>query len=256
MMLDFHVIIPARYASTRLATKLIQDLGGKPLMQHTYERAVQSRPTAVWIALDDERLHTVAQQFGAQTLFTAVTHQNGTERLAEVAEKMQYPDNTILVNLQADEPFIPPAVIRQVAQNLHDNPTFSMATLCEPLRDPAEVLNSHVTKVIFNDEKRAIYFSRSVLPGAREGAAVVERRTADGAYYRHIGIYAYRCGFLKQYVQWKPCDLETHESLEQLRAIWYGAPIHVDLAVESVPIGIDTPADLERARQLLALSIS
>lgn len=250
--MDFSVIIPARYASSRLPGKPLRDIAGKPMMQHVYERAVQSGADEVVIATDDDRIRQVAEGFGAQVCMTAAHHPSGTDRLAEVARIMGYGRQRIVVNLQGDEPLMPPALIRQVAENLQSHAQASVATLCERISSVGELFDPHLVKVVMDAQGSALYFSRAAIPWDRD--AFVETTgdlPARSEHYRHIGLYAYRAGFLQEYVQWPPCSLEQTESLEQLRVLWRGHKIHVAEAVEKPGIGVDTPDDLVRVQQLL-----
>ncbi len=249
--MKFHIIIPTRYAATRLPGKPLLDIAGKPMLQHVYERALASGAASVVIATDDERILEVAQSFGATVCWTKVEHQSGTERLAEAVTKLELADDQIVVNVQGDEPLIPPEIIRQAADALAMNPNADIATLCEPIRQRDDLLNPNVVKVVRNQAGYALYFSRA--PIAWDRAAEQNKRQAFSAYakyYRHIGLYAYRVGAIKQYVKWPMCPLEQMEALEQLRVLWHGGKIYVAEAIAAVPAGVDTPADIERVRKL------
>jgi len=251
----FCVVIPARYASSRLPGKPLLDIAGKPMIQHVYERAVQSGATEVVIATDDERIRQVAADFGALVCMTAAHHPTGTDRLAEVARLRGYTSQHIIVNLQGDEPLMPPALIRQVAENLQSHPQASAATLCERITSSAELFDPHLVKVVMDKQSYALYFSRAPIPWDRDAFG----QTPDAAnglparseHYRHIGLYAYRAEFLQDYVQWPPCIIEQTESLEQLRILWNGHTLHVAEALENPGIGVDTAEDLARVQQLL-----
>lgn len=251
----FCVVIPARYASSRLPGKPLLDIAGKPMIQHVYERAVQSGATEVVIATDDERIRQVAADFGALVCMTAAHHPTGTDRLAEVARLRDYTDQHIIVNLQGDEPLMPPALIRQVAGNLQSHPQASAATLCERITSSAELFDPHLVKVVMDKHGYALYFSRAPIPWDRDAfkqaQGVPDALPACSEHYRHIGLYAYRAEFLQDYVQWPPCIIEQAESLEQLRILWNGHTLHVAEALENPGIGIDTPDDLARVQQLL-----
>lgn len=251
--MGFIVIIPARYGSTRLPAKPLSDIAGKPLIQHVHERAREAGADEVLIATDDERIRDAAQAFGAQVCMTDPAHASGTDRIAEVARQRALPDEAIVVNLQGDEPLMPPALLRQVAANLAEHPAAAMATLCETITDAAQLFEPSIVKVVMDREGYALYFSRATVPWDRDhfaaGARSLPPRTR---YHRHIGMYAYRAGFLRSYSALAPCPLEQSESLEQLRALWYGYRIHVAEAVERGEAGVDTPADLERVRAVLA----
>ncbi len=246
------VIIPARYESSRLPGKLLLDLGGKPLLQHTYERAYQADVGPVIIATDDIRIKSAAEGFGARVLMTAPSHQSGTERLAECFDLLALSGSDLVVNVQGDEPFLPPQLIQQVAENLTQNKAASMATLCEEITDVATLFDPHNVKVIFDEAGYASYFSRAVIPWYRDGFDADPKVLPDDyRYYRHIGLYAYRAGFLNQYVSWPASPWEELEALEQLRALWHGHTIHVAVASEAPGVGVDTEADLQAARDLL-----
>jgi len=244
----FKVVIPARYASTRLPGKPLLDIAGKPLLQHVYEAARASRAAAVVIATDDQRIKSAAEAFGAQVVMTSVKHQSGTDRIAEAVAKLQEPDDTIIVNVQGDEYGLPPAIINQLAMALYENPGKHMATLCEKVVNKTDLYNPHVVKVIVDDNNSAIYFSRSCIPWIEHGG---ELSLADFPCqpYRHIGIYAYRAGFLKIFTALRQCPLEVSEKLEQLRALYYGYNIHVEPAAAACGLEVNTPEDLERVRK-------
>lgn len=249
----FSVVIPARYASTRFPGKPLVDIAGKPMVQHVYERAVQSEANRVIIATDDERIAETARGFGAEVCMTAENHPSGTDRLQEVVQRLGFYADDIVVNVQGDEPLVPPRVINQVAHNLRAVPQASIATLSEPIEDIDSVLNPNVVKVVADSAGRALYFSRAPIPWPRDPfASDAGRQTMpEGVnYQRHIGIYAYRVKLLNDFVRWAPAPIEETECLEQLRAMWNGAVIHVDVADELPPAGVDTPEDLERIRHL------
>lgn len=246
--MNYTVIIPARYASQRLPGKPLAMIGTKPMIQRVYERALAAGARAVIVATDDVRIVTAVHEFGGQAMLTSADHQSGTERLAEVIEQLQLADDEVVVNVQGDEPFIPPAIIRQVAENLASQQQAGMATLAVPLTELAEVLSPHAVKVVTDQQGYALYFSRAPIPYERDGL-VEHRLGALANYQRHIGIYAYRAGFIRRYVEWPASPLEQIESLEQLRVLWHGEKIHVATALEAPPAGVDTPADLARANQ-------
>ncbi|TBU83199.1 3-deoxy-manno-octulosonate cytidylyltransferase [Pseudomonas daroniae] len=248
----FTVVIPARYASTRLPGKPLQDIAGKPMIQHVWEQACKSSAGQVVVATDDARIKEACQGFGAQVLLTRVDHNSGTDRLAEVAAALGLAADAIVVNVQGDEPLVPPAIIDQVAANLAANPQAAIATLAEPISDVAALFNPNVVKVASDLNGLALTFSRAPLPWARDAfAADRDTLPANVPYRRHIGIYAYRAGFLHDFVAWGPCWLENTECLEQLRALWHGVRIHVADALEAPPAGVDTQEDLDRVRRLL-----
>ena len=249
--MSFTVIIPARYASSRLPRKPLAYIAGKPMIQHVWEKAQQAGANRVIIATDHEEIEQVAKTFGAEVCMTSTKHNSGTERLAEVIEKMAITDDEIIVNVQGDEPLIPPVIIQQVAQNLAENQV-NMATLAVKLETKEELFNPNCVKVVTDQKGMALYFSRAAIPFARDHFADCnDAFVASQSYLRHIGIYAYRAKFVNQYIRWQPTVLEKLESLEQLRALWYGEKIHVELAKEAPQVGVDTLEDLERVREIL-----
>ncbi len=244
--MNFSVIIPARYASTRLPGKPLVDIAGKPMIQHVYERALDSGAARVCIATDDERICQVATAFGADAVMTSASHPSGTDRLAEAISKLGIDDDHVVVNLQGDEPMMPAALIHQVAEDLYAQPQAAIATLCERIVTAAELFDPHVVKVVMDQAGNAIYFSRAVIPWDREAFSVTTEELPDNAeHYRHIGLYAYHAGFIREYVQWPACTLEQMESLERLRVLWQGHKIHVTVATEHPGHAVDTEADLQ-----------
>lgn len=257
--MSFTVVIPARYASTRLPGKPLLDIAGKPMIQHVCERAAESRASRVVVATDDQRIQGACEAFGAEVVMTSSNHVSGTDRLEEVVRKLGLDADHRVVNVQGDEPLIPPRLIDQVADNLERYPEAAISTLCERLHDIDQVFNPNVVKVVFDLDGMAHYFSRAPIPWARDhwsdmregnlsglnaGAAL-----RDGAgYFRHIGIYGYRASVLSRFVSWSPAPAEQVESLEQLRALYNGARIHVEVAAGTPPAGVDTEADLQRVR--------
>jgi len=252
MSTAFTVVIPARFASSRLPGKPLQDIAGKPMIQHVWEQACKSSAQQVVVATDDARIVEACQGFGAQVVLTRVDHNSGTDRLAEVATAMGLAADAIVVNVQGDEPLIPPVIIDQVAANLAANPQAAIATLAEPIEDVQALFNPNVVKVVSDKTGLALTFSRAPLAWARDAFAKSRDELPAGVpYRRHIGIYAYRTQFLHDFVAWGPCWLEDTECLEQLRALWHGVRIHVADALQAPPAGVDTPEDLERVRRLL-----
>ena len=250
--MSFVVIIPARFASTRLPGKPLLDIGGKPMIQHVYERAVRSGADTVIIATDDRRIADVGRALGAEIEMTSAEHHSGTDRLAEVVASRNLGPDTVVVNVQGDEPFIPPALIGQVARRLEVDDQAVVATLCEPIVGVDDVFNPAVVKVVFDDSGRALYFSRAPIPWHRDAFSVaVPGLPTDRTYFRHLGIYAYRASYLATYVSLPRAELEMTESLEQLRVLANGDVIAIAVADESTGPGIDTYADLERARRLV-----
>ncbi len=251
--MSFQVIIPARYASSRLPGKPLLDIGGKPMLQHAYERAVESGAAGIVVATDDQRIVEAVEGFGARTCLTSSEHQSGTDRLAETVEQLGLADDAVVVNLQGDEPLMPPELLHQVAELLEQNPDADMATLSTRIHTAAELFDPHVVKVISDSRGRALYFSRAVIPWDRDAFAVTtEELPQQAVHYRHLGIYAYRVGYLKKYVGLESCELERMESLEQLRVLWHGGTIQVAEASSVPGHGVDTEADLERVRAIIA----
>lgn len=248
----FTVVIPARYGSTRLPGKPLVEIHGKPMVQRVWEQARLSDAEQVVIATDDLRIFDVACAFGAQVCMTSTEHASGTDRLQQVAAELSLPVDHIVVNVQGDEPLIPPAVINQVATNMGAHPQAGIATLCEEIHSIEDLTNPNVVKVVSDARGMALYFSRAPIPWPRDAFMQGQgTMPTAGTWFRHIGIYAYRTGFLHQFVSWPPAPEEQLESLEQLRALHNGVSIHVDRAVQRVPGGIDTKEDLVLVRQLL-----
>lgn len=246
MSIEFKVAIPARYASQRLPGKPLRDIAGKPMLQHVYERALESGAQIVVVATDDARIAACAKAFGALVCMTSDRHVSGSERLAEAARLLAWRDETIVVNLQGDEPLMPAANIRQTVESLAKHPQAGIATLCVPINGPEELHNPNVVKVVRDRDGFSLYFSRAPIPWARD-----KSRDDCRACYRHVGLYAYRVGYLKAFAQSSSCDLERIENLEQLRALWRGDRIHVDVARKPPGRGVDTAADLAAVEALL-----
>lgn len=245
--MGFVVVIPARYASSRLPGKPLLDIHGLPMIQHVWQRAQRSDAEHVIIATDNEEIARVARGFGADVALTRTDHPSGTDRLQEVVQQQGWPDQRVVVNVQGDEPLIPPAVINQVAELLLAHPIADMATLCEPITEQASFADPNCVKLVCDEAGRALYFSRGQIAYPRDGLLPHQPWG-----YRHIGIYAYRTGFLNRYVSWPPCVLEQTEKLEQLRALYKGATIQVAEACQPIPAGVDTEQDLAFVRQWLA----
>ncbi len=226
-------VIPARYASTRFEGKPLADICGKTMIEWVYKRAIRSNLDKVVVATDDDRIYNAVKEFGGEVVMTSNKHKTGTDRIAEVAEK--YCEFDVIVNIQGDEPLIEPEMLNQITDSFHNNETI-MATFKHKIENSDDIKNSNVVKVITDKNSNAIYFSRSPIPYNRDGS--------DIAYYRHIGIYAYRMNFLKKYTKLKPTILEKTESLEQLRVIENGYKIKV-VNTEFIIKGVDTPSDLE-----------
>lgn len=248
----FIAVVPARFGSSRLPGKPLLDIAGEPMVAHVWRRAGESGAERVVVATDDERIGEALKPYGAEVILTRSDHPSGTDRLAEVAERLGLADDAVLVNVQGDEPLIPPRLIDQVAQRLHDDRGASIATLAEPIGDVETLFNPNVVKVVRSLAGRALYFSRAPIPWDREAFAARPEWLETDAWLRHIGLYAYRAAFLAEYRHWPPSALEQLEQLEQLRALQHGHAIQVALAAEPNPAGVDTAEDLARVRALLA----
>ena len=251
--MKFSVIIPARYASSRLPAKPLADIHGKPMIVRVMEQAQKSSAHRVIIATDHQQVFDVVKSYNGEVIFTSDKHNSGTERLAEVINRYQFADDEIIVNVQGDEPLIPPVIIDQVAENLVQYKT-GMATLAVPIDSAEEAFNPGAVKVVTDKDGYALYFSRATIPWERDQFAkstdLLKQSSIGDFYLRHIGIYAYRAGFIRQYINWAPSSLEQIEMLEQLRVLWYGEKIHVAVAKQSPAIGVDTQEDLEKVRAL------
>ncbi|AOR65021.1 3-deoxy-manno-octulosonate cytidylyltransferase [Pectobacterium wasabiae] len=248
--MTFTVIIPARFASSRLPGKPLADINGKPMVVHVMERALESGAQRVIVATDHPDVEVAVRQAGGEVCLTRADHNSGTERLAEVIERYGFTDDDIIVNVQGDEPLIPSIIIRQVAENLAASKA-GMATLAVPIETSEEAFNPNAVKVVTDAEGYALYFSRATIPWDRERFAQ-SKETIGDHFLRHIGIYAYRAGFVRRYVTWAPSQLEQIELLEQLRVLWYGEKVHVAVAKAVPSVGVDTPEDLARVRQIMA----
>ncbi|BCA94776.1 3-deoxy-manno-octulosonate cytidylyltransferase [Legionella antarctica] len=244
MINNVHVIIPARYQSTRFPGKLLHDMNGQTVIERVYRQAQLATPKTITIATDHEAIASHARSFGAQVMMTLPTHQTGTDRIAEVVAKGNFAADDIIVNVQGDEPFIAPQLIKQVAQGLTQTQA-PMSTLCWPISSMEMLNNPNVVKVVRSRDNHALYFSRSPIPAHRdEGQSYAQT-------YRHIGLYAYRAAFLLDYVSWPVCELEEHEALEQLRVLWSGFAIKVDDACVEPLQDINTNEDLVLAQRIL-----
>ncbi len=245
--MKFSVIIPARYASTRFPGKPLADVRGKPMVVRVAQQARRSGAAEVLIATDHAGIAQAAERHGFEAVMTRARHATGTDRLAEVARRRRYPPERIVVNVQGDEPFISPALIRAVALDLARQRDARIATACHPLRSAGEMRNPNIVKVALDSEGYALYFSRAPIPWARDAFARGIRSLPAGLpVYRHIGIYAYRASFLRQYARLRPPAIERFEALEQLRARANGVRIHCAVTRAAPHAGVDTPADLRR----------
>ncbi len=243
MTTPFRVAIPARYASTRFPGKPLAPIAGRTMLEHVWRRACEAGAEEVVVATDDERIAAVADGFGAAVCMTRADHPSGTDRLAEVAQARGWSDDAIVVNLQGDEPLMPPIVLRQVAQDLATYPDAALATLAVPLAEEGERAEANIVKVVTDRVGYALYFSRAPIPYPR---------TSDGAdAHRHLGIYAYRAGFLRRFSGLEPAPIERAEQLEQLRALWHGHRIHVAEAAAVPAAGVDDPGDVARVEAAL-----
>lgn len=247
MTFPFKVLIPARYASQRLPGKPLLKIGTKSLIQHVYEAAAGSGAEEVVIITDDDRIRVEAVGFGAGVVMTSPNHESGTERISEAVIQSGEDDDSVIVNVQCDEYGLSPLLVKQVAESLYGDNEVSVATLCEKITDSEDFHNPNVVKVVFDKRRRALYFSRAAIP-VQQDRVVEEAGGFGNAPCRHIGLYAYRAGFLKTYAGLSACSLEQSERLEQLRVLYHGYAIRVDEACTEGGIGVDTEADLERAR--------
>ncbi|BBL58228.1 3-deoxy-manno-octulosonate cytidylyltransferase [Methylomonas koyamae] len=253
MSAGFKVVIPARYGSTRLPGKPLLDIAGKPMIVHVCERALAAEAEQVVVATDDRRIFDAVGNLGLQAVMTDPNHQSGTERIAEVASIMGWADQQIVVNLQGDEPLIPPAYIRDAAQALAGQNRAGIATLAAKIADAAEIFNPNAVKVVLDKDGYALYFSRAPIPWNR--ATFPDKHDIAAAalpHLRHIGMYAYTVGFLNRYCQWPASSLESVESLEQLRILWHGEKVLVKIVDKTPEAGVDTEEDLVRVSRRLA----
>jgi 3-deoxy-manno-octulosonate cytidylyltransferase (CMP-KDO synthetase) len=259
-MLAFNVVIPARIASTRLPGKPLLEIGGKPMVVRVAEQAAKSGAQQIIIATDHEPILTVVRQNGFNACMTRADHSSGTDRIAEVVAQHGWADDTIVVNVQGDEPLIPPTLILAVAQHLFIHPECAIATACHPIHDEASFRNPNIVKAVLDKNGNALYFSRAPIPYPRDFFAAAslssEKRELPAAIsvLRHIGIYAYRASFLRAFGQLEPAAIEQIEALEQLRALWHGYKIGVTITHDAPPSGVDTEADLLVARTLFESS--
>ena len=252
MTISFKVVIPARFESTRLPGKPLLDIAGQPMIAHVCQRAREAEAEEIVVATDDKRIFDKVNELGFQAVMTDKNHQSGTERIHEVAELLGWGDDDIVVNLQGDEPLIPPAYIQEVALALANQNKAGITTLAAEIIDAEEVFNPNSVKVVLDHQGYALYFSRAAIPWDRDSFSKDEGEISKAMpYLRHIGMYAYTVKFLKNYCSWQPSILESIESLEQLRILWYGQAILVKTVVKTPEAGVDTQADLERVEKVL-----
>lgn len=251
MNVRFKVVIPARYASTRLPAKPLLDIAGKPMIAHVCERASEAQADEIIIATDDERIVEAVAKLGFQAVMTRKNHESGTERIAEIAEKFAWSDETIIVNLQGDEPLLPANYIRQVAHALASQSQAGIATLAANIDDSTEMFNPNAVKVALDKNGYALYFSRAPIPWNRVEFSIPPPSNFQTQGLRHIGLYAYRVDFLKKYCEWESSPLEKIEALEQLRILWHGEKIFVQTVEKTPPAGVDTFDDLQRVRKVM-----
>jgi len=247
----YHIVIPARYASERLPGKVLLDLAGQSMLQRVWQRASESSAESVTIATDDKRIVRVAEAFGADVVLTGPDHQSGSDRIAECAAKLAWPDGHLVVNLQGDEPLMPAACLDQVAALLDQRTDCEVASLYWPITEAAEVQNPNAVKVVTDLQNRALYFSRAPIPYARSFVSAADAIVAGVEWKRHLGLYAYRLAALRRYTASAPTPLEKCERLEQLRIMEQGGRIAMAAACEFIPAGIDTPDDLQRVRKII-----
>lgn len=249
----FRIVIPARYASTRLPAKPLADIAGKPMIVRVLERVAAAGASEVWVATDHDEVRNAVEGGGGRVVMTREDHPSGTDRLAEVAQRLGWRDDDIVVNVQGDEPLIDPLIVSAVAQALADDSEAAIATAAHPLADAAEAFNPNVVKVVCDVAQRALYFSRAPIPWARDAWTRTRDALPAGLpMLRHVGLYAYRVGFLRRYATLTPSPLEHWEALEQLRALWHGYRIRVLELAHAPAAGVDTAEDLERVRALFA----
>jgi 3-deoxy-manno-octulosonate cytidylyltransferase (CMP-KDO synthetase) len=257
MSVRFKVVIPARYGSTRLPGKPLLNIAGKPMIAHVCERAKEADAEEIIVATDDERIFQAVSDLGFRVVMTRADHQSGTERLAEVAQCCGWVGDQIVVNLQGDEPLIPPAYIRDVAEALAGQQLAGIATLAAQITDPEEIFNPNAVKVVLNQAGYALYFSRAPIPWERDAFTLAGGKPSGKLpHLRHIGMYSYTVDFLNRYCLWDASKLEAVESLEQLRILWHGEAIRVKVVDKTPAAGVDTQEDLLRVEQVLrAVSI-
>lgn len=251
MSSGYYIVIPARMESQRLPGKPLAEVAGKPLVQHVFERALESAARTVVIATDSEQVLKAVRAFGAEAVMTSAAHPSGSDRIAECAEQSGWPDDAVVVNLQGDEPLMPAACLDQVAGLLEDTPGADVASLYWPIEAPGDITDPNIVKVVVSADGHALYFSRAAIPYARDADSIGSALEAGVAWRRHVGLYAYRVGALRAFTQTPATPLERAEKLEQLRFLESGRRIMMAAACKFIPAGVDTLEDLDRVRRLL-----
>ncbi|MCH9696477.1 MAG: 3-deoxy-manno-octulosonate cytidylyltransferase [Gammaproteobacteria bacterium] len=250
MEIQFKVVIPARFESTRFPGKPLQPIDGTPMILHVCERAIESGAEQVIVATDDERIMETVINAGFQAVMTSPDHASGTDRIAEVIATNDWPDSTIIVNIQGDEPLVAPKHIKTMVDALHSQTRADVATVCTPINSKQELFDNNIVKVVSDKNNYALLFSRATIPWDRDSFSI-SKKTVSKIHYRHLGLYAYRAQFLKRFTSMKVSPLETLEKLEQLRMLWYGESIKVAKVFSEPAIGVDTPDDLLKVEQLI-----
>jgi 3-deoxy-manno-octulosonate cytidylyltransferase (CMP-KDO synthetase) len=249
------VIIPARMHASRLPNKPLADIAGKPMVWHVWQKAQQAQVDRIVIATDHQQIADTMHEHGAEVVMTSTAHRSGTERLAEAAQLLSLPDESVIINVQGDEPLIHPQVVYQVGQVLCEHPNASMASLFEPIHQAGQLMNPNIVKVVCDAQGYALTFSRAPIPWHRDMFGqhlTAETPIPEGVHFRrHLGIYAYRADFLQKYARWEVCDMEQIESLEQLRVLWHGHKIALAQSCHPTSAGVDTPEDLDRVRAII-----
>ena len=248
--MTFKVVIPARYQSSRLEGKPLLDIGGIPMVIHVVKQSLKSKANNVVVATDDQKIFDIVEKFGYKAIMTNINHKSGTDRTVEVVNLMGWSDHEIVVNVQGDEPLINPSLINQVAEYLHHHKDVFVSTACHSISDYNDFINPNNVKVVLDKNSQALYFSRAPIPFPRDELA--QKMIGKEGFYKHIGIYAYRAKFLKNYKDIAETELEDIEKLEQLRILYAGYKIGVVASVDSPMIGVDTPEDLEKVRKLFS----
>lgn len=254
--MDFKVVIPARYASTRLPGKALADIAGQPMVIRVVELALRAGAQEVWVATDHPEIVEAVSTRGYNVLPTAAEHASGTDRIAEVVQRFAWPDDTLVVNVQGDEPLLAPSLIADVAGCLATHASAQIATVCHPIHDIASMFNQNIVKVVLDRLGYALYFSRAPIPYGRDAFRDAPTRLPAGyPVYRHMGLYAYRAAFLKTYAELTPSAIEHCEALEQLRALWHGYKIAVAVSAEAPGPGVDTAEDLAKVRAMFKAQV-